>query len=305
MYYSTRCDNFSLLFFDYPLKTIGFALRQATTLDLITEAIKILRWIWEQEKTIYFSDTTLLALGDLIPKDKQLRIEKNTQLDLFIFFGGDGTLLRSLHEYSPWIFKTPIVGIHGGNLGFFSSTLPSNAKKTLENIFTNNNIQKDERMILYGEMQDEQKIPEKTFYALNECTIHHAGIARLRHLSTWVDEELLTVYRADGIIVATPTGSTAYNLAAGGPIVAIDTDGIVITPLAPAGFSQRSIIVSAEKTVKITVDAQQMISIDGQEYFSFPQGYSLHLKKHSNPLIFLRQENESYFKTLREKLGWG
>lgn len=286
------------------MHSIGFSLRQAVNESVAQSALSLLQFLWNEGKEVYFSDNALMTLGDQIPKNHQKRISDAKKLDLLIFLGGDGTLLRSLHEYAPQILQTPVVGIHAGNLGFFSSVMPENAQEALQNIFTGGNIVPDQRMVLEGRLEYETG-EIKTFYALNECTIHHAGIARLRNLSTWVDGEFLTTYRADGVIVASASGSTAYNLAAGGPIVAIDTAGIVITPLAPSGFSQRSIVLSAEKTISIQADAHMLISVDGQDYFPFPTNALVRIKKYHTPLVFLRQENESYFATLREKLGWG
>ncbi len=290
--------------FTYALKSIGFSLRQVATPEVVLKALSLLEFLRNSGKEVFLSDTTLLTLGDQLDPVQKKRISKNITLDLFIFLGGDGTLLRSLHEYAPKIFETPIVGVHAGNIGFFSSVLPEEAPQALENIFAYQGVSEDKRMVLEGSVEDKNG-EIKTFYALNECTIHHAGIARLRHLSTWVDNEFLTTYRADGIIIASPTGSTAYNLAAGGPIVAIDTQGLVMTPLAPAGFSQRSIVLSSEKTISVQSDAHMLISVDGQKYFPFPSGATLRIKKHASPLVFLRQKEESYFSTLREKLGWG
>lgn len=287
------------------MNTIGFSLRQAVTPELQQKALFVLQYLWDNNKTVYFSDHTLLSIGDVLPPEKRLRIDSAKNLDLFIFFGGDGTLLKSLHLYAPEIFNIPILGVHAGTLGFFSSVLPEEAPKALENIFSQKGFWKDSRMVLKGVLKDESGIIEKEFYALNECTIHHAGIARLRNLSTWVNDDFLTHYKADGLIVATPSGSTAYNLAAGGPVLSVDMDAMVITPLAPAGFAQRPIVVSADKKITIRVDANMLISVDGQEYFRFSEGYSLEITKYHFPLLFLRQEHEEYFATLREKLGWG
>lgn len=219
-------------------------------------------------------------------------------LDLFIFFGGDGTLLRTVNTYAPEIFDIPLFGINAGNLGFFSSVTPENMKRGFEDVFSGKYTQ-DERMIL------EIEISGKTTYALNEAVIHHNKIARLRKISVKISGEFLTEYKADGLIIATPTGSTAYNLSAGGPIVAVQMDAFIITPLAPSGFSQRPIVIPPQKILEFSVDGDMLLSFDGQEYFPIAEDDVITISHHTKKLSFLRLKNESYYQNIREKLGWG
>ena len=160
-------------------------------------------------------------------------------------------------------------------------------------------------MIAKGELVDENMNILKTFYSVNEITIHHAGIARLRNLQVELSGEYLTTYKSDGLIIATPTGSTAYNLAAGGPIIAPQINAFVITALAPSGFSQRPIVLPSSKILKISVDSSMRISIDGQKYFEITKYNKLVVTEYTQPLTFLRLTTERYYKNLREKLGWG
>lgn len=287
------------------ISSVGFSLRHSVSFEQQHQAMHILEYLWGLGISVYCTDQTLLAIGDVFPLDKKKRLQEDSSIDVMIFFGGDGTLLKTVHLYAPKFLSIPIVGIHAGNVGFFSSVLPESFIKAFENILLDTDVFLEERMLIKGVLHDSEGRIEREFYSLNECTIHHAGIARLRHLSTWVDGVFLTSYRADGLVVATPTGSTAYNLAAGGPLLSVDMQAMVITPLAPSGFSQRPIVFSADKTITIKTDANMLISVDGQEYFPFPEGHSLHLTRHQEPLCFIRQATESYFSTLREKLGWG
>ncbi len=164
-------------------------------------------------------------------------------------------------------------------------------------------------MILSGKVvshnEKTNQISEKKFYALNECVIHHNKIARLRKISAKISNQELTTYKADGLIISTPTGSTAYNLAAGGPVLAVQMEGFVLTPLAPSGFSQRPIVIPPQKILEFSVDGDMLLSFDGQEYFSIHEKDRIIIEKHSKKLQFLRLNNENYYKNLREKLGWG
>ena len=199
----------------------------------------------------------------------ELSAQNIGDIDLFIFFGGDGTLLKTLHTFAPQIFSIPIFGINAGNIGFFSSITPEEANSEFEEVFSGNTTT-DSRMIIEGSIVDEEGKEKETFYAINEVTIHHSGIARVRTIDAFVSDDFLTAYNADGLIISTPTGSTAYNIAAGGPIVAMQVDAFTLTPLAPAGFSQRPIVLPGHKVLTLSPDAEMRVSVDGQEYFPIP-----------------------------------
>jgi NAD+ kinase len=198
----------------------------------------------------------------------------------------------------------PIFGINGGNLGFFSSVTKKNCIKALKKIF-NGEYTEDKRMVAKGELLNLDNSILKIVYSINEITIHHLGIARLRNLKVELSNEYLTTYQADGLIISTPTGSTAYNLAAGGPIVAPQMNAFVITALAPSGFSQRPIVLPSSKILKISVDNSMLISVDGQQNFEITKKNKLIITQYNKFLSFLRLKSERYYKNLREKLGWG
>ncbi len=291
-------------------KNIGITARHVLPAEGKGKIINIIKYLHKKNTNIFVTEKVYKILQKIIT-DKQilnnctlLTPEKIHTLDLFIFFGGDGTLLNVLHEFAPEIFSIPIFGINGGNLGFFSSVTKENGITALDELFAGK-YTKDARIVAKGELINENSSILETFYSVNEITIHHTGIARLRHLTVELSSEYLTTYKSDGLIISTPTGSTAYNLAAGGPIVAPQMNAFVITPLAPAGFSQRPIVLPSSKIFKISVDSSMRISIDGQKYFEIKKNNTLLITESKTPLTFLRLENERYYKNLREKLGWG
>lgn len=246
----------------------------------------------------------LLRNEENIESFEVINKENIISVDLFIFFGGDGTLLRTLHDFAPKIFHVPIFGINAGNLGFFSSVTPEDKERAFSLLFSDE-ITNDERMVLSGKVYNEKKECIKTIYALNEITIHHSGIARLRKIDVSISGEFLTTYKSDGLIISTPTGSTAYNLAAGGPIVSPQIPSFTITPLAPSGFSQRPIVLPSHKTLTLSPDAEMNISVDGQEYFLLKKNETIEIFQYEKNLVFKRLAEENYYKNLREKLGWG
>ncbi len=304
------------------LNNIGITARHALSAKGKVEVINIIKYLQNQKKKIFVTEKVYKIVQKILKKnDKKAEkseefeesVENNfviltkeniKKLDLFIFFGGDGTLLSALHKFAPAIFSIPIFGINGGNLGFFSSVTKENGIQALQKIFEGK-YTKDKRMVAKGELLNENNSIVETIYSVNEITIHHAGIARLRNLQVELSGEYLTTYKSDGLIIATPTGSTAYNLAAGGPIVAPQMNAFVITALAPSGFSQRPIVLPSSKILKISVDSSMRISIDGQKYLEITKYDKLVVTEYAESLTFLRLESERYYKNLREKLGWG
>jgi len=293
------------------IKNIGITARHVLSAEGKGDLVNIIKYLQEADKKVFCTEKVYKVLQKIIQNNEMLEkcsivsFDNIKKLDLFIFFGGDGTLLSVLHQFAPAIFSVPIFGINGGNLGFFSSTNKESWKKSLQNIFSGK-YTRDERMIAKAELasDDTNEILE-TIYSINEITIHHAGIARLRNIQVELSDEYLTTYKSDGLIIATPTGSTAYNLAAGGPIVAPQMNAFVITALAPSGFSQRPIVLPSSKVLKISIDSFMRISIDGQKYFEMKKNNHLLISEYKTPLTFLRLETERYYKNLREKLGWG
>lgn len=288
------------------MKTIAITVRHSLSGELKGEFLQIITLLESWGKTILLTPNAkkLIKNEEKYSHIQTISSENITTIDLFIFFGGDGTLLRTIHLFAPEIFSIPIFGINAGNIGFFSSTIPANKEKALKRIFEKN-IQEDSRMIAQADIFDENDVFIKRVYALNEITIHHSGIARLRKITVSVSQDFLTTYRADGLIIATPTGSTAYNLAAGGPIISPQIPAFIITPLAPSGFSQRPIVLSSHKTLSFSPDAEMSVSIDGQEFLSLGKNHTIKISEYQNPLTFYRLSEENYYKNLREKLGWG
>jgi len=288
------------------MQRIALSVRHSLSGKLKGEFFEILSFLTDFKKEIF-----LCPVGKKLVKNSEHykhlpEISENISelhLDLFLFFGGDGTLLRTVNTYAPEIFDIPLFGINAGNLGFFSSLTPENMKLGLEKIFSGN-YTRDERMLLEVEISGKNMKPEISF-ALNEVVIHHNKIARLRKISTKISGEFLTDYKADGLIISTPTGSTAYNLSAGGPIVAVQMDAFIITPLAPAGFSQRPIVIPPQKILEFSVDGEMLLSFDGQKYREIDSSCTIKISEFSKKLSFLRLEDESYYANIREKLGWG
>jgi len=229
--------------------------------------------------------------------------------DLKIGLGGDGTLLkmiRTLHRKDGLL-----LGINFGTLGFLSELQPNTGLNELKKIFKGEFFI-DERMLLksFVYRKNIQGKRDKVFrsYALNEIVFGHGGQARLTNFNVKVNNRFLSKYRSDGLIFSTPTGSTAYSMSVGGPIVSPSIETILVTPIAPHVLSHRPILLPGGDTIKLNFDARVesiSMTIDGQIHFSLKATDSIVLKKATRTAKFIRLKPAHYFKSLRKKLGWG
>jgi NAD+ kinase len=224
-------------------------------------------------------------------------------LDLLVVLGGDGTILRGATLVADE--GVPILGLNLGTLGFLSTAPPTKAKETLERALARQ-LPLEERLRLRVELS--LKSGETIVrYAANDAVVSQGALARLIELDVHVDDKRLTRYRADGLIVATPTGSTAYSLAAGGPIVAPDVQAVVLTPICPHTLTNRPIVLPSSKTIRMELAASVdhvQLTIDGQWGSRIQHGDVVRLSQADKPLYLYRGDG-GQFGVLREKLRWG
>lgn len=230
-------------------------------------------------------------------------IPGETEVDLVIVMGGDGTILRIVNQMKD--LSTKFFGINMGHLGFLSEIPPVQIGKTLGRIFAGH-YTIDKRIMLSVVVERDKKKINK-FHSLNEMSITQGTLSRLLTLKARVNNKKLANYKSDGLIVATPTGSTAYSLSAGGPIVHPNVKALIITPICPHSFTHKPIVIPDDKLVDITVasDYSQMnLTIDGQQSMQLEYKDIIRIKR-GGFAEFIRLPNENYFQTLRQKLGWG
>ena len=261
---------------------------------------KVLRYLTKKGKKVYLEDRVGKMLG-LRKYDKF--VPGKTSVDLILVMGGDGTILRVLSKHKDAGAK--YFGINMGHLGFLSEIPPIQISKTLDKLFAGK-FTVDSRMMLHVELHRGRKIMG-TFHALNEAAISQATISRLIELRTKVNGVKLANFSADGLLVSTPTGSTAYSLSAGGPIVHPSLRAMILTPVCPHSFSQKPIVIPDSKKIEITVDSDyeaMNLTMDGQQNVKVKMGDVIKIRK-GDSIDFLRLPTEHYFMNLREKLGWG
>lgn len=226
------------------------------------------------------------------------------QCDLAIVIGGDGSMLKAARAITD--AKIPIIGINRGKLGFLADVNPNQLEETLSAIL-DGQYQEEQRMMLQATIIKNQKIVSKHL-ALNDVVLHHGDIARLIEFEVFVDDQFVIDQRSDGLITASPTGSTAYALSGGGPIVYPTLDVITLVPMFAHTLSARPIVINKNSKIKLLISPLNKIyanlSCDGQTHMTLNAGDEVHIQAHTNSLRLLHPKNYSYFNVLREKLGW-
>jgi len=236
-------------------------------------------------------------------------IDDEKPYDLKIGIGGDGTLLKMMRTLQK--NDGLLLGINFGTLGFLSELHPSDWKSVLTQVFRGKYFI-DERMLLKAFVwrKNSHGEKEKIFraYALNDLVFGHGGLARLTNFRVRVGRRNLSTYRSDGVIFATPTGTTAYSLSAGGPIVCPGIEAITVTPVAPHRLTHRPIVLSADKAINLDFDARAesvSLTVDGQIHFSMRPSDEVTIQRATRTAKFIRLKQSHFFRTLRNKMGWG
>jgi NAD+ kinase len=227
-------------------------------------------------------------------------------LDILIILGGDGTLLHVAEKAAH--FSIPVIGINLGNLGFLTELTKDESSAALDDILSGSVTMEKRQMLKARRIRGDSESPYS--FALNEVVINKNTLDQLLLLSTSANGHLITTYKADGLIFSTPTGSTAYNLSAGGPLVHPGLSTILVTPICPFMLSSRPIILPPDQilTSQFTADRQDRsakIIIDGQVSWDMFPGDILEIQTAEHPLHLISSKNRDYFEILRNKLQWG
>jgi NAD+ kinase len=233
------------------------------------------------------------------------RLEDPLSLDALVTLGGDGTLLRGARFLDGR--DIPILGVNLGRLGFLTSCQSEEFEPALRNLASGDYVAQP-RMALTARAIGADGEVRKQWRALNDFVLHKGGFARVVRLNVFVDDESIGTYAADGVVISTPTGSTAYSLSAGGPVVVPTVESIVITPISPHTLAIRSMVIPAD--AEVTVEANEtptelLVTVDGQVGTSFVKGEKLKVRRADNPVRIVRFPGATFFERMRVKLGWG
>ncbi|MDB4958111.1 MAG: ATP-NAD/AcoX kinase [Myxococcales bacterium] len=261
---------------------------------------ELVPWVRDQGHVpvVPTEDQIAPAGAEIVPED-----ELGAVVDVAVVLGGDGTMLRAARLVSD--HGKPVLGINLGQLGFLAMFSPAEAKTALTAAL-GGKLSRVERMRLAVTFRRAGADPVMR-NALNDAVLHQGAMARLVEIEAFVDDQLVASYRADGLIVATPTGSTAYNMAAGGPIVVPGQDAMTLTPICAHALTNRPLVIGANGTIRFQLGADVrgvILTVDGQWAHSFLPGDSVEMTKAQKPLLMFTSK-QSFFDVMRDKLHWG
>ena len=228
------------------------------------------------------------------------RIAKET--NFILSFGGDGTFLQTARLIAPG--EVPIIGVNLGGFGYLAEVSVENLRQRINDII-NNNYQVQDRMMLQGSVVGREE--STTHYALNDVVIDKGGFPRIIRLETSIDGVYLNTFNADGLIVATPTGSTGYSLSVGGPILEPCTDGLIINPISPHMLANRPLVVRGDSCVEITASSEIgafQVAVDGQHVLLLKSGEKISIKRTAFVTRLAVFKDYSFYDLLRNKLHW-
>ncbi|MBU8934329.1 MAG: NAD(+)/NADH kinase [candidate division Zixibacteria bacterium] len=225
------------------------------------------------------------------------------EVDILVSMGGDGTLLASARAVGAT--RTPLLGINLGSLGFLTQLMPEHLTSALDAV-VDGNYQVEERMLLKATIEGGQELSKP--YALNDIVVDKGAISRLIEIRFRVNGEDIVTYRADGLVIATPTGSTAYSLAVGGPIMHPKMKGIIASPISSHSLSTRPMVFDADDVLELTVKSEERVAgltLDGQVMAPLMDTARVTITKAEFTAQFIVLPENSFFKVLRNKLHWG
>ena len=289
-----------------PIKRIGIVLKphQPAALETVCELVE-----WLNERKI------ALVGG---PEIERERIEHKTgcavsevaqedlaaNVDLILVLGGDGTMIATARTVGD--LEVPVLGVNYGGLGYLAEFRIEELYLGLESILSGN-FRLDKRVMLSVELHREDTTVTRN-RVLNDVVINKSALARIIEIETYLNNQFVNSFRADGLIVSTPTGSTAYNLSAGGPVVFPSMNAVVITPICPFTLSNRPIVVPDDATIELLLKTDQeevTLTLDGQVGFALNVGDRVVIRKSNVTFNLVQPSNRNYFDVLRDKLRWG
>jgi NAD+ kinase len=234
-------------------------------------------------------------------------LDSPEQIDALLTLGGDGTLLRGARMLDG--HEVPILGVNMGRLGFLTCCPADQLEHSLMR-FARGDYTVESRMMLRASVigAAPQRRERDSWLALNDVVVHKGGFARVVALRVAVDDELIASYAADGVVISTPTGSTAYSLSAGGPVVVPTLETLIVTPVSAHTLAIRPVVLAASSRVTVQAEGapeELMITVDGQVGTTFLAGETLTVSRAPKTIKIVRFPGSSFFATLRQKLGWG
>ncbi len=289
-----------------PIARIGIVAKRG--LNAVAEHLSTLdAWLLGKGvEPVYEADTAVLAPA-AANRQRRTREDLPLAVDLIAVLGGDGTLLAMAARIAQSGRDVPILGINFGSLGFLTETRIDEIYPTLQAVLDGTATFHSRRMLQAEASRDGARFDTRVL--LNDVVFTKGALSRMIELSVWVDGGFVTRVKADGLIVASATGSTAYNLAAGGPIVHPSADALVLTPIAPHTLTNRPVVIPGAAIVEVRAHVNDgddvFVTYDGQSGYPIRQGDVVRVVTANQRIRLVKAQSRSYFELLREKLKWG
>ncbi len=265
---------------------------------------ELYQWLSSEGYKVFIDDRLTTILDDIPQEQFASLVELGKNADLAIVVGGDGNMLGAARILSR--FDVPVIGVNRGNLGFLTDLNPDDFQAALKAVLDGEYIE-EERFLLETEVHRHGQIKSHNA-ALNEAVLHPGQIAHMIEFEVYIDESFAFSLRADGLIVSTPTGSTAYSLSGGGPILSPSLNAMSLVPMFPHTLSSRPLVVDGKRRIKLLVSPEnsgtQEVSCDGQVSLPVSPGDEIHIYQSPNVLKLIHPKDYSYYHVLRNKLGW-
>ncbi|USD65830.1 NAD(+) kinase [Vibrio sp. SCSIO 43136] len=265
---------------------------------------EIFQWLTDKGYQVLIDDRLKDILTDFDPSHFTSLLSIGEKADLAIVVGGDGNMLGAARVLSR--FDISVIGVNRGNLGFLTDLNPEEFEQALEKVLQGEYVEEN-RFLLETEVHRHEQIKSHNA-ALNEAVLHPGQVAHMIEFEVYIDDSFAFSQRADGLIVSTPTGSTAYSLSGGGPILSPSLNAISIVPMFPHTLSSRPLVVDSKRRIKLLISPDnrgtQEISCDGQVSLPVSPGDEVHIYQSPNMLRLVHPKDYSYYHVLRNKLGW-
>lgn len=288
------------------IKRIGIVLKPHQP-DALKTICQLVAWLAERDITLVGGpeierEQIEHQTGCAVPQVETDKLA--AEVDLMLVLGGDGTMIATARMVGD--YEVPVLGVNYGGLGYLAEFRIEELYSALESILSGN-YRLDRRVMLAVELRRGDD-PPKTSRVLNDVVINKSALARIIEIETYFDHYYVSSFRADGLIVSTPTGSTAYNLSAGGPVIFPSMNAVVITPICPFTLSNRPIVVpdNAEIELLLKTDNEEVaLTLDGQVGFQMEVADRVVIRKSRTTFNIIQPSNRNYFDVLRDKLRWG
>ena len=283
------------------IKNIGLILNTSKE-KAYQVAEKVLNWLQQRDIKVIIEEKAAVEMKQI---DKKATCEEmKTKVDLIILFGGDGTFLYTSQHFVGT--DIPLLGINLGKLGFLTEIETDELYQTLAQII-NGNFEVEKRMLLDAKVKRNEKLVHESF-ALNDVVVNRGANARMVNIQLFINDEFVNSYRADGLIMATPTGSTAYNLSAGGPIINPQIRAIIITPICPHTLYVRPMVISEKENLKIVISGENnemKITTDGNKVYDLINNDEIHITASNKSISMVNFPDKTFYTILHEKMRSG